>query len=128
MDKLIGQIGKAKTREQAMIHIMMFVPCIMHCENCVGIKFLTMLFIEGLSNFQGAKFPHLADVRGEKEEKMFVKDVEKQMRGEILGSYGNEAQWSMPLEKQTSSGEGNRKIGTINMENYKVRKCMEKID
>ena len=86
-----------------------------------------MLFIEGLSNFQWAKFPHLADVRGERErEDMFVKEIEKQIRGSILGSYENEAQWSIPLEKQTSSGEGNRKIGTINMENYKVRKYIEK--
>ena len=48
------------------------------------------------------------------------------MRVIILGSYGNEAQWSMPLEKQTSSGEGNRKIETINMENYKLRNFIEK--
>ena len=65
MEKLIGKIGKAKTQEQAMNCIIMFVPCIMHCKNCVGIKILTMLFIEVLSNFQGAKFLHLGDVRGE---------------------------------------------------------------
>ena len=38
MEKLIGQICEGKTREEAMEHIMMFVPCIMHCETRVCIK------------------------------------------------------------------------------------------
>ena len=62
MEKLIGQICEGKTREDSMEHIMTFIPCIMHCETKVGIKILTMLFIEGLFNYQGAKFPHLVDV------------------------------------------------------------------
>ena len=62
MEKLIGQICEGKTREEAMEHITTFILCIMHCETRVGIKTPTMLFIEGLSNYQGAKFLHLADV------------------------------------------------------------------
>ena len=49
------------------------------------------------------------------------------MSGKFLGSYGNEAQWSLPVEKQTN-GDGSQKIGTINMENYKVRKCINDLD
>ena len=45
-----------------------------------------------------------------------------------MGSYGNEAQWSLHVEKQTSNSEGTRKIGTISMENYKVRKCIDNIN
>ena len=51
MEKLIAKINEGKTREEAMERIMTFVPCIMHCENRIGIKILTMLFIEGLSNY-----------------------------------------------------------------------------
>ena len=58
-----------------MKRIMTFVPCIMHCENRIGIKILTMLFIEGLSDYQGAKFPPLADVTSKcAREDMFVKE------------------------------------------------------
>ena len=62
MEKMIGQIIEENTCVQAMQHIIMFVMCIMHCKSRVGIKILTMLLIEGLSNYQGVKFLHLADV------------------------------------------------------------------
>ena len=34
----------------------------------------------------------------------------------------------MPTEEQKNSGEGSKKIGTINIENYKVRKCIDNVD
>ena len=52
MELLIGQITEGRNCEESMERIMIFVPCIMHCENRVGIKILTMLLIEGLSNYQ----------------------------------------------------------------------------
>ena len=129
MSNLIGQITESKTREEAMKRIMTFVPCIMHCENRVGIKIMTMLFIEGLSNYQGAKFDDLNDVRSKVErENLYIEKVQKVVRGSILGSIGNEAQWTLPVEKEKNNNDGTRKIGTINMENYKVRKCIDNID
>ena len=56
MEELLEQISQSSTREQEMEQIMHFVPCIMHCENRVCIKILTMILIEGLSNYQGVKF------------------------------------------------------------------------
>ena len=80
-------ICESLTREEAMARIIIFVPCIMHCENRVGIKLLTMLLIEGLSNFQGANFAHLASTRSQKErEQLFVESIEKEVSGNILGS------------------------------------------
>jgi hypothetical protein len=128
MNKLISRISQAKTREEAMERIMTFVPCIMHCENRVGIKILTMIFIEGLSNYQGAKFADLDDISNLKREEIYINKVEKIVRGSILGSYGSEAQWSLPVEKQKNTEDNCRKIGTISMENYKVRKCINQID
>ena len=90
---------------------------------------MTMIFIEGLSNYQGCKFPELAEVTSEaKREDIYIAKVQKLVCGSILGSYGNEAQWSLPVEKQRNAEDGGRKIGTINMENYKVRKVIESID
>ena len=84
-----------------------------------------MIFIEGLSNYQDCKFPELAEVTSEaKREDIYIEKVQKLVRGSILGSYGNEAQWSLPVEKQRNAEDGGRKIGTINMENYKVRKVI----
>ena len=70
----------------------------------------------------------MEDVRSKSaREDLYIKEVEQIIRGNILDSYGNKAQWSLPVEKQTN-GEGTKKVGTINMENYKVRKLIEMID
>ena len=88
-----------------------------------------MILIEGLSNYQGKKFDHLDSIDSLKaREDLYVKEIEKEMRSSILGSYGSEAQWSLPLEKRTVEGEQISEIGTISMENYKVRKCINNID
>ena len=129
MDELVAQISESTTRAEAIERIMAFVPCIMHCENRVGLKILTMILIEGLSNYQGKKFDHLNNINSLKaREELYVKNIEKEMRSSILGSYGSEAQWSLPLEKRTVEGERVSEIGTISMENYKVRKCIDNID
>lgn len=56
MGNLLAQISQSATRAEAIERIMAFVLCIMHCKNCVRLKILTMILIEGLSNFQGKKF------------------------------------------------------------------------
>ena len=129
MDELMKLICESSTRKEAMARIITFVPCIMHCENRVGIKLLTMLLIEGLSNFQGANFAHLASTRSQKErEQLFVESIEKEISGNILGSYGNEAQWNLPVERRSNGDDSSLFIGTINMENYKVRKIIDNIE
>ena len=50
MDKLVKQISENDTRASVIERIMQYVPCILHLENRVAIKILTMLLIEGLSN------------------------------------------------------------------------------
>ena len=131
MDELIEQISQSTTRAEAIERIMQFVPCIMHAENRMGIKILTMIFIDGLSNYQGALFSSIDYEKyntRKKREELYVNRIQKIIRGEILGSYGSEAQWALPSESRTVEGESVLQIGTINMENYKVRKCIQKID
>ena len=100
MDDLMAQIIESTRHAEAIEHIMVFVPYIMHCKNRVGLKILTMIMIKGLSNYQGKKFDHLEDINSLKErEKLYIKDIEKEIISSILRSYGSEAQWSMPLEK-----------------------------
>ena len=50
------------------------------------------------------------------------------MRSSILGSYRSKAQWSLPVNKVSTVEESLSQIGTISMENYKVRKCVDMID
>ena len=55
-----------------------------------------------------------------------TKSSQKSLNNEVLGSEGNEAQYKIPTEKQ--KGESTRRIGTIKMENYRMRKIINKLD
>ena len=46
MDELVKQIGENDTCAAVMDKIMQYVPCILHLENQVALKILTMLLIE----------------------------------------------------------------------------------
>ena len=86
-----------------------------------------MILIEGLSNYQGAKFDGLEELSQAKREERYIKKVENIVRSLILGSYGSEAQWSLPVNKVSTGEESLSQIGTISMENYKARKCVNMI-
>ena len=53
-----------------MIHIMKYVPCVMHCENRIGLNIITMLLEEGLSYAQGDKEPNIFGSENGKREKI----------------------------------------------------------
>ena len=55
MTELVEYIGSNEERKDAMVKIMAYIPCIMHCETRVCIKVLTLLLIEGLSSAQGGR-------------------------------------------------------------------------
>ena len=50
MDELVKQIGENDTCTAIMDKIMQYVPCVLHLENRVALKILTMLLLEELSN------------------------------------------------------------------------------
>ena len=53
MVELIEQLSHTKTCAKAIGQIMKYVPCVMHCKNCMTLKIITMLLEEGLSCAQG---------------------------------------------------------------------------
>jgi hypothetical protein len=48
--KLIIRIENCKNKEEAIFLVLECIPCILHCENYIGLKIFTMLFAEGLGN------------------------------------------------------------------------------
>ncbi|KAL7580367.1 hypothetical protein ACA910_004395 [Epithemia clementina (nom. ined.)] len=78
--------------EKAILLIMKTVPCILHAENRIGIKIMTMLLIEGLSNaLKGATC-------GEKAASdEFVSGIEQLVNTQVFGDQNHEAQWQLPL-------------------------------
>ena len=92
-------------------------------ENRVGLKFLTLLLVDGLSHAKdgslyGDQFPDSVGKRIEK----FVRVVETCLNTEVLGTPQNPAHWQLPLE---GDNVADKKIGTICLCNNRTRKVVE---
>jgi hypothetical protein len=99
------------------------IPCILHMENRSNLKAMTMLFIDGLSNAQGAMLPDtFGIVSMEKKETIFIGTIEEVMNSSILGDEFNRAFWRLPIEKE--QGSATRKIGIVSLSNGRSRKVL----
>ena len=127
MTELVEHIGSNEERKDAMVKIMAYIPCIMHCETRVCIKVLTLLLIEGLSSAQGGRLDgeEYLNCTDKEREDIFLRKVENIINTKILGNDDTPSQWSVPTVK--NKGESTS-IGIINMENYKMRDIMNSID
>lgn len=96
-------------------------PCILHCENRVGIKLLTMLLIEGFSNVQqGLIFGH---IRGMHDRIIaFAERIQSILNNEIIGDEDGPAQWQLPMNDEGTN------VGIISLDNNHIRKVINKFD
>jgi hypothetical protein len=97
-------------------------PCILHGENRMGIKELSMLLLlEGISNVKKGKL--YADIRGEGPKmKKYIVDVERIINQSILGSKDDPCHWCMPYDTTE------KKLGPITMDNTRVRKIVDSLE
>ena len=107
--------------------LLQWIPCIMHMENRVGIKILTMLLSEGLAHAKGGTQPSYQQASVKAREHAFCASVNSIINNTILGSGFNKWQFSVPIEVSKTLGVGNI-IGTISIENTKVRELVDNID
>jgi hypothetical protein len=106
---------------RAVFLILEMVPCCLHLETRVGLKSLTMLLIEGLSNCAENKiFRNIPHERKRREG--FIEAVQKYINEQILGDSDQAGEWRCPLEDQ------GKKIGTICLDNNRVRLILNKLD
>ena len=106
--------------------MLQMIPCILHMETRLGLKVLTLILQDGLSNAKGSLLPSTINVRSEnKREEICKKKIEDMINNSILGSDCKKYQCELPLEPNPN-GTG-RRIGIINLENSKVRKIIENL-
>jgi hypothetical protein len=118
---LIDRIEHCKTKEEAVFIVMKCIPCILHCENRVGLKLLTMLLVEGLSNAKKALL--FAELPTEQKRiDCYISTVQAIINSEILGSNRSPAQWRVQLS------EDGKEIGIICMDNTRMRKVVNKLE
>ena len=101
---------------------MAFIPCILHMENRVRIKMLTMLAIEVLSSTQGKR---LAFEGFEKcttdcqRKELYIKKIEDIINKKVLACAYNPVQWYLPTDKKSGRP---KEIGTIKLRIIRSRK------
>ena len=107
--------------EACLIALLHKVPCILHRENRVGIKLLTMLLLEGFSNAQlGYIF---SQIRSEMDRiKAFAERVQEIFNTYILGDEDGPAQWTLSM---TDDGKN---VGMICLDNNHIRKVIDQFE
>ncbi|KAL7580693.1 hypothetical protein ACA910_002201 [Epithemia clementina (nom. ined.)] len=110
------QLGQERSAK-AMFVLLNMVPCILHAENCMGIKIFETLLAEGLSN--ATKLSK----EGERAAAIkFVDHIEIIINKHVFGDEVNKAQWKCPMSDSKKS------IATITMDNMHTRKVLDKLD
>lgn len=118
---LLTELEHGTPSEGAMFLLIQAIPCILHMENRIGIKILTMLTIEGLSNAKrGLLYP---DIRAEGPRIVhFFQSIADIVNKKVLGTDENSAEW------ECATDDKKKEIGTITMDNMRTRAIMAKLE
>jgi hypothetical protein len=117
----IEELEHGQQRNGALFLLMQAIPCILHMENRVGIKVITMLLIRGLSNVkEGILYSQHKSMS--KRIEMYIEDVTKIVSTKILGDEDGPAQWNFPYNPET------KEIAALCIENGKMRTVLLKLE
>jgi hypothetical protein len=119
---LLKKFKHSQRCENALFLLIQAIPCILHMENRVGLKILTMLLISGLSNARKHLLYRDESAEGKRIERFFT-DVECILNTKIIGDDMGPSQWQCPR------GDKDRKeLGTITLDNNRTRKVVNEIE
>ena len=106
----------------AMVYLLDTVPCILHMENRIGIKILTMCLKKGLEHASNDELEWIdEDDRRSgivKRCSALINSVNKVMSQDILGRKEFPSQWKAPYD------ENKRELSPITMDNVRIRKVL----
>jgi hypothetical protein len=119
--KFLIMVQHCQCNESAQFLLLQAIPCILHLENHIGLKILTIGLLEGVSNAaKGNTFINTStDGQGIK---AFFTSVESIVNTKMLGDDANPTQWVCPRDKSGNS------VGTITMENTHARSIINSFD
>jgi hypothetical protein len=118
---LLTELSHGTRSEGAMFLLIQAIPCVLHLENRVDIKILTMLFIEGLSNAKKGALHHDVTAEGPRIE-MFFDRVAAVVNKQVLGTADNSSEW------RCAADEKKKEIGAIQMDNVRTRRIVGQLD
>jgi hypothetical protein len=118
--RLSKEIAHGEVKEGAYFLLMNTLPCVLHMENRNGIKLLTMVFIEGLSNAKKKLLYVNVSAEGTRVSR-FVADIERIVNTTILGSKDDPCQWTCPFDIKK------KELGPITMDNVRTRRVVNEL-
>jgi hypothetical protein len=120
--RLAKEIVHGEVKEGAYFLLMHTLLCVLHMENRNGLKLLTMVLIEGLSNAKKQDGMYLNINAEGRRVSQFVADIECIINRTILGSDDDPCQWMCPFDTKK------KEIGPITMDNVRTRKIVDAMD
>jgi hypothetical protein len=112
LDIIMQAISRGKEGEEAaLMLISQAIPCIMHLENRVGEKIITVLLVRATEKCQNGRTIGAT----------FLKNVQDLVNTKILGSETRPKQWKVPLNEKGDS------IAKVSLSNAKTRIFIENI-
>ena len=115
------------TKENSVLVLLMnAVPCILHLENRMGIKILSLCLKNGLTNAKDGKLAWVEEsLKTSKHDRptIFLNHITMLLnRYGVLGTEDQPTQWKIPYDKKTQL------VTTICMDNVRIRKVLKNID
>ena len=115
------KLDRATSAEGVKFLILQLVPYILHLETRIGLKLLTLMCKEGLTNTKGKILNVIQSIGSEnKREKFYRENIENLFNNSIIGSGHNIFQFALPLEK-TLKAQDEKLVPTT----LKMQKCEE---
>jgi len=118
--RMLVEVDKSERPETALFLLLQAVPCILHMENRVALKMITVLVLEGIKNVEDGLI--FNELHGEVQRiREYIQAVERIVNESILGDVWNPAQWICPYDYTEKS------LGPIKFENWRSRLIMENL-
>ena len=115
------KLDRATSAEGVKFLILQLVPYILHLETRIGLKLLTLMCKEGLTNTKGKILNVIQSIGSEnKREKFYRENIENLFNNSIIGSGHNIFQFVLPLEKNLKA-QDEKLVPTT----FKMQKCKE---
>ena len=116
---------KASSQSTAMVYLMDTVPCILHMENRMGIKILSMALKYGLQSAMNDELAWIpADKRTNEGDRCtaFIQTINDVMCRFCLGTVELPTHWKAPYD------ENKKELGAITMDNVRIRRLLPHFD
>ena len=113
------KLDRATSAEGVKFLILQLVPYILHLETRIGLKLLTLMCKEGLTNTKGKILNVIQSIGSEnKREKFYRENIENLFNNSIIGSGHNILQYVLPLEKTLKAQDEKLVPTTLKMQKY----------